>query len=121
MSKVFNTIVNAYIEAFYFADTGEDGQPANDADLAPGTLKAIERDIEQFLSYAPFIKIEGLGSWTWDQVGHDLYFTRQGHGTGFWDKSDTYGSKLITEQLTRISEHLGAVDYYQGADGLIYQ
>lgn len=120
MSKVFTTIVNAYIEAFYFADTGEEGQPSKEAELAPGTLEQIKSDVELFLSYAPMIKINGLGSWTWDQVGHDLYFTRQGHGTGFWDKADTYGSKLITEQLTRIAEHLGHVDYYQGDDGLIY-
>jgi hypothetical protein len=120
MSKVFNTIVNAYIEAFYFADTGEDGQPNNDAELAESTLNSIKNDVEIFLSYAPMNKINGLGDWTWDLVGHDLYFTRQGHGVGFWDKPDTYGSKLVAEQLTRIAEHLGQVDYYQGDDGLIY-
>jgi hypothetical protein len=120
MSKVFNTIVNAYIEALYFADTGEDGQPDHDAELAPETVERIKHDVEQFLSVAPMNKISGLGDWTWDLVGHDLYFTRQGHGTGFWDRADSYGSKLVTEQLTRIAEHLGHVDYYQGDDGLIY-
>lgn len=27
----------------------------------------------------------------WWQVGADLYFTRQSHGTGFWDRPDIYG------------------------------
>jgi hypothetical protein len=120
MSKVFNTVVNAYIEALYFADTGEEGQPRSEAELAPSTLKAIQDDIEQFMSLAPLPQLYNLGGWTWDQFGHDIYLTRQGHGCGFWDKPETYGSKLITDQLTRIAEHLGSVDYYEGDDGLIY-
>lgn len=37
----------------------------------------------------------------WNQCGMDLYFTRQGHGTGFWDRADLYG-KEQADRLDRL-------------------
>lgn len=37
--------------------------------------------------------------------GHDLYLTRNGHGSGFWDKAEYYGlenSKLLTDIATNM-------------------
>lgn len=39
----------------------------------------------------------------WWQVGADLYFTRQHHGVGFWDRPDIYG-KVNAERLTDLTD-----------------
>jgi hypothetical protein len=40
---------------------------------------------------------------------HDFFLTRNGHGTGFWDKEDVYGEEEA-DKLTDISKKLGTVD-----------
>lgn len=50
-----------------------------------------------------------------EYVGHDFWLTRNGHGTGFWDRDYKHGDKL-----TELSKPFGTVDLYVGADGLVY-
>ena len=54
----------------------------------------------------------------WDDahLGHDFALTRNGHGTGFWDR----GLGEVGEQLTRYAERSGEADLYIGDDGKIY-
>lgn len=51
------------------------------------------------------------------QNGHDFWFTREGHGVGFWDRGypEEVGDFLTTE-----SEKFGNVDLYLGDDGQLY-
>lgn len=42
-----------------------------------------------------------------EQAGHDFWLTRNGHGTGFWDRPEKYGSHNA-ELFTKISEHYGS-------------
>lgn len=44
--------------------------------------------------------------------GHDFFLTRNGHGAGFWDNPDFYGSQEIADKLTEIAERQGEVDCY---------
>ena len=43
---------------------------------------------------------EDLDTWTDEQLGHDLWLTREGHGAGFWDRGvgdpakDAAGNRL---------------------------
>ena len=45
----------------------------------------------------------------WGQHGHDLWLTRQGHGTGFWDRG--YPAD-ISRQLTGAARDLGETSIY---------
>lgn len=55
----------------------------------------------------------------WEQIGHDLWLTQNGHGTGFWDKPEIYGS--YTDTLTALSKSVcDPIDLYLGDDGKIY-
>ena len=45
----------------------------------------------------------------WTQAGHDFWLTRNGHGTGFWDRPEIYGKENI-QKLTEISESFGNYD-----------
>lgn len=49
-------------------------------------------------------------------LGHDLWLTRNGHGTGFWDR----GLGVLGAALTEVAEAMGPVDLYVGDDGKVY-
>lgn len=43
-----------------------------------------------------------------NQLGHDLWLTRNGHGTGFWDRPELYGeanSKIFSALAKAQGEH----------------
>lgn len=118
-----------YIEALFFTDSGpEDGQlgDAGFSDLAPETLARIITDCARFLADLPR---DGAGR-TWldlaadyaphhydlAQAGRDFWFTRCGHGVGFWDR----GLGEIGDRLTAHCQPFGNVDSYLGDDGKVY-
>jgi hypothetical protein len=42
------------------------------------------------------------------QLGHDLWLTRNGHGSGFWCRTEVYGednAKLFTRLACAVGEH----------------
>jgi len=53
---------------------------------------------------------------TFVQIGRDLWFTRNGHGVGFWDR----GLGDLGEQLTEAAKAMGSQDIYLGDDGFVY-
>lgn len=87
-----DTMLAAYIAAMYFTETGEDGQPPANAPLTPLTRMRAWQACRQFRQAvgpyggARFGAIEGYDELPWDQIGQDLWLTRNGHGTGFWDR-----------------------------------
>lgn len=52
------------------------------------------------------------------RAGHDFWLTRNGHGCGFWDRSDW--SADVGDRLTVASEAFGECELYIGDDGRIY-
>tara|TARA_R110000803_G_scaffold37528_2_gene80874 strand:+ start:858 stop:1199 length:342 start_codon:yes stop_codon:yes gene_type:complete len=95
--------IAAYFEAVYFTD-GDDNElidPSISAyDLRRGTIDclAFYQANEHLIDDAPTA-----------QAGHDFWLTRNGHGTGFWDRADTYGD-YRAEQLSVNAEAFGVVD-----------
>lgn len=37
-------------------------------------------------------------------AGHDLWLTRNGHGTGFWDRNAGYAGSLLTDAAKKLGE-----------------
>jgi hypothetical protein len=80
----------AYREAVEFTDTGDTEQPPTGTPWAAYGLSETERDCSAFLAAL------SPRSWAFitstdarlTQAGHDFWLTRQGHGTGFWDRED---------------------------------
>jgi hypothetical protein len=59
----------------------------------------------------------GSGEWSNDErAGHDFWLTRNGHGTGFWDR----GLGEIGERLDKAARAFRTCDAYLGDDGQIY-
>lgn len=83
-------LVEAYIEALYFTETGDFDQPSSAAELSDSTKMEAWSDCRQF--YWALTEELGITDVDWKQVGHDLWLTRNGHGTGFWDRPEIYGT-----------------------------
>jgi hypothetical protein len=47
-----------------------------------------------------------------DDIGQDLWFTANGHGTGFWDR----GLREIGKRLTASAKTMGSFDVVVGDD-----
>ncbi len=53
-----------------------------------------------------------------EQAGHDLWLTRNRHGSGYWDR--TRGDLEALAKLTDAAHALGQCDLYKGDDGQFY-
>ena len=124
--KYINNVLQGYLEAALWAE-GEDGEfdvKSIETDIAPESIEKAKSDIKRFLekigdeayeaNWGEFFS--GEGAMTPDQIGHDLLLTRNGHGSGFWDR----GLDEIGEKLSDAAREMGSVDVYEGDDGIIY-
>lgn len=110
-------IAKGYVEAMFFTngDTGSDNEDLlNDLGTEALTREAIEnikRDCDRFEG---LIMPDGCFVRQWlnraegyddAQAGRDLWFTRQGHGVGFWDREALKG--YLGEGLSAAAKRLG--------------
>ena len=122
-------LVAAYITAALwsstYGDNGEHHMDDGEHELAPETERAMAIDCLAFKLRMHWImdSVEAA----WEQVGHDFWLTRCGHGAGFWDREKLYVTQATesgycySAMLCDISKDFGNVDLYVGDDGLIYQ
>lgn len=96
--KEFSLFLKSYLEAVLFTetDTSEDeeseGEPLDSrytiGDFEVSSWDEAERDCRAFLSRllggAPLSRV--LTPDNMAQAGHDFWLTRNGHGSGFWDR-----------------------------------
>lgn len=81
----------AYIEAADFTDR-EEGE---DMDLSSKFKEEAYDACFNFENACATLEID-LRQYPADQVGHDLWLTRNGHGAGFWDRPEIYGQHADT-------------------------
>ena len=83
-------MATAYIEAVYFTDVDE--LNTDNPDLTPAFEAAAYDACANFENACNLLEID-LRTLYPDptQLGHDLWFTRNGHGVGFWDRPKVYG------------------------------
>lgn len=101
--------VLGFIEAMFFTETGctdssewlntpedvrtSDGQLPRDmgyTDLHPDSLAAIRADCEAWQAANADLLAQAYAAGDYDaaQAGRDYWFTRNGHGVGFWDRKE---------------------------------
>lgn len=107
---------DGYIRCALWASTNEQGEPLDTLygrdDFADETIAHMHFDCDEFeLDNAP-----DLLSLEREQVGHDFWLTRNGHGTGFWDR----GLGEVGERLSQAAHVYGECDLYVGDDGKLY-
>ena len=113
-------MVGAYIRAMQWATTDTDtDQYLDQFELSEDARQAA------VIACARFIDKHGndmevvrgmLLDYGYEQAGHDLFLTREGHGAGFWDRNlGHYG-----DVFTKYSKEIGECQPYVGDDQLIY-
>lgn len=117
--------LSGYLEAMVFCGidvgdpSGEGSNEFNVEDISPELMKQAISDCEAFQETAGELLAAAYAknpSYNEEQAGRDFWFTRCGHGVGFWDRDlDDVGN-----QLADISRAYGNVDPYLGDDELIY-
>ena len=112
------TITEHALIAWLWSETDyETGQPLDDnysiEDIAPETLAQWREDVEQFVTIArAALRVSKLSD---EQIGHDFTLTRNGHGTGFWDRGLGFTGQALTEH----AKSFGDCAAYVSDDGLI--
>ena len=57
-----------------------------DAEPAPKSEEVMRKDCAAFVTLIDELGIDATQNWNAEQLGHDLWLTRNGHGAGFWDR-----------------------------------
>lgn len=126
-----DAFTRGYIEAMFFTSDllphlGE-LEHITTADLAPSTLEQIKVDCAKFqeenkatlalaYSYAP-VEYDEI------RAGRDFWYTRNGHGTGFWDRGLGGGrlrAYMVGDKLTEACKAWRSIDLYLGNDAKLY-
>jgi hypothetical protein len=135
--------VRGYLEACFFTNVAEsismveydtpevqeviregqsDGEIPGDADLGdiyPGSLQTAIEECEAFQTEAKaLLDLAYQRNYDEAQAGRDFWFTRCGHGVGFWDRDELEADEL-GDKLTAVAETYGNRDasFGQAADG----
>jgi hypothetical protein len=115
-TPLISTFTRAYIEAALWSTTDDNDKPLDEKygidDFAAETLQKIVADCERFQE-ENVAAING----DYEQAGHDFWFTRNGHGVGFWDGDWAEPNATI---LDNASKHFGECWLYVGDDGKLY-
>jgi hypothetical protein len=119
-----DAFTQGYVEALFFTSQGDDGEAFEQgfSDLAPVILLRIISDCaafrrgeqwQQWLDHAADADIHAED----EAAGRDFWYTRNGHGCGFWDGD---WPEPYATALTDAAKSFGEVDAYLGDDGKVY-
>lgn len=122
--RALDSFTQGYIEAAFFtnANSGddEDLEGASFAEIADSALAEIVADCAKWQA-----DNSGLLDMAYDrngysaiQAGRDYWFTRNGHGVGFWDRKPLEHGKL-GDALSKACRYRD-ISPYRGDDKLIY-
>ena len=101
-TKKEDQFIAAYLGCILFADRPEDCDSIPDLDT-DFERESIIDCLAFYSRIACYLSDDNI-----EQAGHDFYLTRQGYGTGFWDRTEIYGD-LLAEKFTKMAENSGEV------------
>lgn len=90
--KSLPAFVRGYITAAFFTEASEGGDEYEGktfGDITSGALAGIIADCEAFqAAAAPLLEEAFDRGYSEERAGTDFWFTRNGHGAGFWDREE---------------------------------
>ena len=131
-------MLNAYVTCALWSRTHTPDDVDNVVDMdslvtpdefADETLETMRADCERFIALPDVLAACGplddtRGAWSlFEQIGHDLWLTRNGHGTGFWDRLDREGFSKAYRDLANLvgwRTDFPEQNLYIGDDGKVY-
>ena len=138
-----NNFLKAYLECMLGSSTDDDDNPLAKKygieDCDPSLILNAEADIAVFLDKVEEVLGPDMRAKLTDEkkpfssgrltfyctkaclAGHDFWLSRNGHGTGFFDREDyIYGGQEINNKLQEIAKSFGELWPYVGDTGRIY-
>ena len=109
-----------YLECAIWADPpiDDDGiETAQGLDFSPCAEELALADCMRFAG----INWEMIKECIPEQVGHDLWLTRNRHGAGFWDRPEIYGGQENADALTESANSFGSRDIFEHNGRLIIE
>lgn len=109
-SQKLDAFTLAYLECALWSSVGETSESLDEdysiEDCSDELIAAAVADCNVFRAEAGSL----LADWDDEQAGHDFWLTRNGHGTGFWDRA--MGDEETRQRLTTLAHSYGEVYYY---------
>lgn len=108
--------LNGYLVSALWSSTDDDGEPLDALyqidDFAEAAKRELRKDVTDFVS----ANAEDLAQLDPGAAGHDFWLSRNGHGTGFWDR----GLGDLGDRLHAAAKVYGGVYVVVGDDGRLY-
>lgn len=126
MKPQLDSFTRAYIECALWSSTDNatdsGGEPLDKnysaEDIAPEALAKMAADCAKFQADNATPEYNDSRYTDTEKAGHDFWLTRNGHGAGFWDRSEL--SEEDQKRLTDAAHAFGTQDLYVGDDGKLY-
>jgi hypothetical protein len=113
----FEVFYDAYMECAMWAEDDE-SEEWDDAEIAESFIESARIDCARF--YNAHLLELCFTDRQLAQAGYDFLLTRNGHGSGFWDRETGVYGDLNAEKLTDASHAFPTISLYKGDDGFIY-
>lgn len=113
-----------YIKTALWSSVDEDGASFEDAlngsDFAEGEIEQALAELWQFLvQVVPLWAKPGVTR-DMEQLGHDFWLTRNGHGAGFWARPEMWGGEENAQKLTEAARACGERYIYRDDEGQLH-
>lgn len=127
-STPFDDFFRAYVACALWSSNDDDGEPLDDTytddDIDPDSLARMKEDALSFYTAHHHLWRNGESpspsEYTIDELaGHDFWLTRNGHGTGFWDRDPSVYPHGNRHRLTIYADTYGPCDCYVTDDNKI--
>jgi hypothetical protein len=112
---VSSQALKSYLTTALWSSTDDNDDPMDKnydiRDIDKRTMNQAKSDLSKFFAQAKKY-IKGHKD---EQVAHDFWLNRNGHGAGFWDGDYEFG-----DELDKLATKFREVDLYVGDDGKVY-
>lgn len=115
MRDIANITDHYLICALWSGGDGDEFDGVDISEVDPESRKGEVEEIESFLKMADEKGLD-LSWWSDEQLGHDFWLTRNGHGAGFWDR----GQGEVGDKAADIASTFQSRCVVRGGDGRIY-
>lgn len=113
-------IVRGYRESLQWASTDDNDNSLEGYEFSQVATDQIVLDCQKFftdnLDAINSVLEISAADYGYENIGHDFFLTRAGHGVGFWDR----GFGKLGDDLTAKCKEFGESTPYIGDDELIY-
>lgn len=114
MRITIDRMASAYLDAVDFTD-GDSVYSDDVIGFADEMFDQAQQACDEFRALVADAELD-VSALTDDQMGVDLWLTRNGHGAGFWDR----GLGELGDKLTDLAHSMGGHESYEGDDHMIY-